>query len=414
MRPIWHIALNHLRGALNNRVVVIMTFAEPVIMIFFLGSALTFRAPAGQIIDVIRKPADELSSQFVELLRAEGGKLVQGAERYIICDLANVATQPAGCKLSDLSAGEDLVAYSKRRVDSGMALALVRLPQTFTADLRAGTNISVAVSTKGDFTVMQAVQREVDAVNARLGGAILAARVVTSKAGGDPAFFGKVYSAAEGVWAKDPIQIDEQYSTTTGTEAGSGFGQTAPGIGAMFVMISALTIGVVFIEDRKQGTMQRLMVMPVSRAQILAGKLLGHYMLGVLTYALMIATGLILGVKWGDWPGVVTVVLAYTLAVTAMGLALSTLLRTSAQASALSMFITLILAPLGGAWWTVTLSPQWMQQLGKISPIYWSQDAFTRMIFYGARLQDVLPSVGILLLFAAVFFVFGISRYRYE
>jgi ABC-2 type transport system permease protein len=414
MHAIWSIALNHLRGALNSRFVVIMTFAVPVIMIFFLGSALKFSAPTGQIIDVVRNPADTLASPFVDLLREGGSKKIQGQERYVVCDLAAPAEQSAACRLSDLQPSIDLTAYSKQRVDGAVAVALIRLPDTFTADLRSGKSQTITVSTSNDFSVRQAVQQEVAAVNARLGGAVLAAQVVTSRTNGDAAFFDRVYSAAQGVWAKDPILLEEVYSTTTGTEAGSGFGQTAPGIGAMFVMISALTLGAVFIEDRKQGTMQRMMAMPVSRAQILAGKLLGHYLLGVLTFGLMVVTGTILGVRWGDWLGVVAIVLAYTLAVNAMGLALSTLLRTGAQASALSMLITLILAPLGGAWWATTISPQWMQQLGKVSPIYWSQESFTRLIFYGAHLTDILPAVGVLLLFAGVFFVFGVSRYRFE
>jgi ABC-type multidrug transport system permease subunit len=55
-----------------------------------------------------------------------------------------------------------------------------------------------------------------------------------------------------------------------------------------------------------------------------------------------------------------------------------------------------------------------MRTVGMISPIYWSQDAFTKMIFYGARLPDVLPSALVLLLFSVVFFAFGIAHFRYE
>ena len=47
-----------------------------------------------------------------------------------------------------------------------------------------------------------------------------------------------------------------------------------------------------------------------------------------------------------------------------------------------------------------------MQTLGKISPIAWSQEAFNQMIFNGAHLIDILPYVGVLLIFAAVFFLY--------
>src|SRR5258708_40007139 len=147
---------------------------------------------------------------------------------------------------------------------------------------------------------------------------------------------------------------------------------------------------------------------------ILAGKLFGRYLLGLITFAIMIAVGTFFKVPWGDWPGVILVILTYTLAVTALALALSTLVRTQGQAAGIALLISLTLAPLGGAWWPLSIVPAWMQTLGKISPIAWAQDAFSRLIFYGGHLPDVLPQIAVLLLFAAVFFAFGISRFRYE
>ena len=129
---------------------------------------------------------------------------------------------------------------------------------------------------------------------------------------------------------------------------------------------------------------------------------------------ILIGAGTVLGVQWGDWLGVIVVVMVYTLAVTALGLALSVLVRSSGQAVGISLLATMILAPLGGAWWPLSLVPAWMRTIGQISPIYWSQQAFSQMIFYGAHLTDVLLPVGILLAFAAVFFGFGVTRFRYE
>jgi ABC-type multidrug transport system permease subunit len=416
MRAIWNIALNQVRLQLSERGALITLFVVPVVMMFFLGSAISGTAPAGQTIDVIRSadPADDLAVDFVALLRADGKKQVQGKDRYIICDLAKPAEQPAACNLSGLKTGDE-AAFSKKRLDDSAITASVSIPPNFSADLRAGKPVSLAIAAQGGFTGEQVIRQEVDAVKARLDGAVLAARVVTDKVPhSDASFSNKVYDAARSIWAKEPVQIDESYSTVTGTMAGTGFGQSAPGIGAMFVMIGALTLGALFIQERKQWTLQRLMVLPVSRAQILAGKLLGQYLVGLLVFAVMIGVGTGLGVRWGDWAGVIVIVLVYTLAVTALGLALAAIIRTSGQGQGLSLLMTMVLAPLGGAWWTLSIVPQWMRTVGQISPIYWSQDAFTKMIFYGARLGDVLPSVGVLLLFSAVFFAFGLSRFRYE
>lgn len=415
MRAVWDIAFNQLRTQFSERETLMFLVVVPVIMSVFLGAASSGSGPSGQVIDVVRgAPGDELANKYVDMLRAEGKKQVQGQDRYVICDLAKPSEQPEACKLADIQANSGQVAVAKKRLDDGVSAASLNLPANFTADIRAGKNVTLTVDTKGGFSVSQTVQQFAQAVSARLGGAVLAARIVTERAKGDAAFYDNVYNAAESVWAKDPVQIEEQYSTVTGTQAGSGYGQSLPGIGAMFVLMNALTLGEVFIQERKQGTLQRMMVLPLSRAQILAGKLLGQYLVCALAFALMIVVGTVLGVRWGDWLGVIVIVATFTLAVTAMGLAVAAVARTAGQASGARFLLGMILAPLGGAWWTLSIVPAWMRTVGMISPIYWSQDAFTKMIFYGARLPDVLPSVLVLLLFSAVFFAFGIARFRYE
>jgi ABC-2 type transport system permease protein len=369
-----------------------------------------------QVIDILRiDGSGEQADKFVSLLRADGAQKVQGRERFVICDLVNIAEQPSACRLTDRKADQDLATYTKQRADTATVTASITIPANFTADLQAGKSVTIGIYTKSDPTAAQEVVQYVQAVNARLGGAVLAARVVTDRAQGDAAFYGKVYTVAESIWDKNPVQVEETYSTLTGTDYGSGYGQSGSGIGAMSVLINALALAQVFFLERQRWTLQRLLMMPLTRAQILGGKLLGQYLLGLVTFGIMLGVGALLGVRWGDPLGVIVIVLVFTLAVTAMALAFSTLVRTSAQATGLGVLIPLVLAPLGGAWWLLDIMPQGMQTVGKIiSPIAWSQDAFNKMVFYGATLTDILPSVLVLLVFTVVFFAFGLSRFRYE
>jgi ABC-2 type transport system permease protein len=185
-------------------------------------------------------------------------------------------------------------------------------------------------------------------------------------------------------------------------------------MGAMFVLQTVLGIAVVLIQERTAGTMQRLLVLPVPKWKILAGKLLARFVLGLFVFTVLIVVGTFFGVQWGSWPAVIAIVLVYTLAATAMGLAFSTLVRTLGQAGGLTLLLTLTLAPLGGAWWPLDVVPAWMRTLGHISPIAWSQDAFQKLIFYGGTFVDILPQLGVLLLFAVGFFLFGLLRFKYE
>src|SRR5262249_31213327 len=189
------------------------------------------------------------------------------------------------------------------------------------ADLRAGKSVTVQMNTRASPTASQALQQDLGAVSVRLGGILTAARTITEKANGDAAFFDKVFTTAEGVWAKNPVQIEQTYSTVTGTPEGTGFGQSAPGIGAMFVMFNGFLLPQLFVQERNRGTLQRLRMLPLGDAQILAGKMLGQYFICLITFVLMLITGTIFGVKWGDFLGVIVVVATYSLAITALALA---------------------------------------------------------------------------------------------
>ncbi len=70
--------------------------------------------------------------------------------------------------------------------------------------------------------------------------------------------------------------------------------------------------------------------------------------------------------------GIVLIVLSFTLTATALGMALATPVRTSAQAENISLLLGLTLAPLSGAWWPIEIVPHFMQVIEHISPIAWS------------------------------------------
>lgn len=413
MHGIITIARNDLSAVLKDPGLRISLFVVPIIMTIFLGLANSGGAPQAGTIDVVRAdPSDAFAVKFVDLLRTEAGK------RFTVCDLSNADKQPADCNLADLKPGADLRAAAEERIKNSTTLAGLIFPGGFGSDVQTGKNVALEYIGQSGLNAPALVRQKVDAVLTRVNGAILAARVVTDQAAPPadqrPAFYSSVYTSAEALWASEPVQIVEQTNTGGDASAGSGFGQSAPGMGAMFVMINALGLATVFITERETWTLQRLMVLPVARWQILAGKLLGRYLLGVITFAIMLLVGTLFGVRWGDWPGVIVTVLVYTLAVTAMALAFSTLVRSAGQARGIALLVALTLAPLGGAWWPLSIVPPWMQTLGRISPIAWSQEAFSKMIFYGGHLVDVLPYLGVLLVFAAVFFAFGVRRFRYE
>lgn len=416
MRRILDIAFTQLRVQLSERGMWISSFVVPVFIAVMIGIFSSTSVVQTQRLDVLHG-GDPLALQFVALLRQEGAKQIVNAPLFEVCDLSAPQAQSEFCQLAELSKAESAAEFMRQRLEAGTTLAAITLPSDFSTALQNGqtVNLDVRLPSGALQQAIQTVQSYLNAVIARLGGAVAAAQAIKETVGGDQAFYERVYAQTLAKWESDPIEIRETSNTIGGQLPGTGFGHSIPGIGSMFVLFSATALAQLFATERQNRTLQRLMSMPLPRSHILAGKLIGQFMLCLLTFSVMLAAGTLLGVRWGDPLGLIAVVLFFTLCATALGLATAAVARTANQAAGLGFLIPMVLAPLGGAWWTLDITPQFMQVLGHIvSPIAWSQDAFTKLIYYNAGIVEIVPNLLILLLFTAVFFGFGVWRFRLE
>ena len=184
----------------------------------------------------------------------------------------------------------------------------------------------------------------------------------------------------------------------------------------MFGMTTMLGVGIVLVQERRMGTLLRLLTTPASKASILAGKFAGTFMLGLLQTAILILFGqIVFDVPWGRDPLALTVVVfAFSLAVVSLGILFATLVQTEEQAGNIMVGASMVMAALGGAWWPITITPRWMQTLGHVFPSAWAMDAFQAIIMQGATAGEVLPQAGILLGYAVVFFALGVWRLKFE
>ena len=195
----------------------------------------------------------------------------------------------------------------------------------------------------------------------------------------------------------------------------NGFNQSAPGMGSLYVMFTVLGGMAVLLRERRQWTLQRLLALPLSRAQILGAKIGVYFSLGMIQYFIVFAVGAALGMDFGASPAAILAVMAaFVLCITALTFALAPWITSEGQARGFVLLLSLSLAPLGGAWWPLEIVPQFMQTIGHLSPVAWAMDAFQDLIWYNGGFPDVLPEIGVLLAAAAVLFAIGIRSFKYE
>lgn len=104
------------------------------------------------------------------------------------------------------------------------------------------------------------------------------------------------------------------------------------------------------------------------------------------------------------WPSLV--------ASASFALFLASVAKTERAAESITVLASLTLAALGGSWWPLFVTPQWMQTLAKITPHAWSNEAFNKLLIFGATTRDIWVNLLVLLLFSVVFIALALYRLR--
>jgi ABC-2 type transport system permease protein len=183
-----------------------------------------------------------------------------------------------------------------------------------------------------------------------------------------------------------------------------------------WVFIPLIGLSELFAYERQKGTLRRIMTTPTGKGTYLFGTVFGQVVIGLVQMSLLVGFGILfMKLNWGHDPAGLAVMLAAgALAAAALGTMLGTFVKTPAQASGLSVLLGMVMALLGGCWYPLELFPTAVQHAVKVLPTTWAMQGLLDLVARGRGLVDILPEAGVLLGFAAVFFVIGIWRFRYE
>lgn len=187
----------------------------------------------------------------------------------------------------------------------------------------------------------------------------------------------------------------------------------APGM-ALFFLMYAVTLGArTFLSERREGTLARMLVAPVSSAQVLSGKVGAIFVSGVLQLGvLVLLTSLLFRLNWGNPLGVGLVIVAAALAATGWALLLASAATSEGQVAGLGMALTLIFGMLGGSIVpTQQMGSPVIDALARLTPNRWAMDGFNKLA-YGEGAAAVLPEVAALLVMAAALFVVAAAIFR--
>jgi ABC-type multidrug transport system permease subunit len=138
--------------------------------------------------------------------------------------------------------------------------------------------------------------------------------------------------------------------------------------------------------------------------------------LGIVQVSFAMLVGrLIFGVDWGSsLPMVVLVLVAWASFNASFGLLLGNLARTQPQMAGGGVLTSMILASLGGCWWPIEITPQWMQSLSLALPTGWTMDALHKLVNFGYAPGAAVPHVAALTVATVLCGWGGAKIFRYQ
>ncbi len=207
-----------------------------------------------------------------------------------------------------------------------------------------------------------------------------------------------------------PMQIDVQSRMVFNPELKGAF-VFVPGVMAMvLLLVSALMTSVTIAREKETGTMEVLMVSPLSQLQILFGKVLPYLLLSFLNGCMIIILGVnLLGIPLNGSPGLL---LAETLLFIFLALSIGILISTIAETQLVAMFASLLimLMPtifLSGFIFPIESMPKPLQIISNIIPAKYFINIVKGIMIKGVGLRYLWKET--LVLFGMSALITGIS-----
>jgi len=367
-----HIAAKDLRQRIRDRSVLLLAVVAP------FGLAVVFSLLIGQATDFHARYA---------VADLDGGRLAttfrqQVLEPMVAANAADLLDEPTE-------------AAARGAVGADVDSAFI-IPQGFTQAIEAGQSTTLTIVGSSSDTLATDVAR---AVGQRFGDQVttvqLSVATVAALRGAplDAATRARVVSGTTG--ASPPITVIDVSASSRQLDLVTFFSAS---MAILFLFLSAQIGLVSLFDERRRGTMARILAAPVGPWTVLAGKLLGAFAMSVIAMAVLgVGTSLLVGADWGPPLAVVPLILAAVLAAVGISLLVASFASSAEMATAAGSAVAITLAIIGGTFTPSAHAPALLASLALLTPHGWFLRGLGEIHGASASATDALPATVILL-----------------
>ncbi len=429
MRPIFVLLRKDFANFFRNKAAVSLTFIVPFVMIYLFGQIFGVNrkdsGPTGIPLAVVNAGDHPAAAKLVAALKAEKSFRViseftnpDGTKRPLAeADLKPAMQAPGAPYRFALVLPADLVGAGSL----GLKLRIFSNPRN-----EIETQTVNGMLQKTIFTNVPQLLGESLQANARrflgdekfqaFNGGI--AQAVARGFGGDPAAIQRAIesgdfgaaafgNAAAGTGTGNPNPAADFFARIVKIESVQVVGANvkspaATGIvggwAIQFLLFALSASATSLFRERDAGIFQRILAAPVTRSQILWSKFAYGVLLGIFQLMVLFCAGrLLFGIEVEQHVVRLLVVCAFAAAAcTSFGMLLAAVSPNAEAASGLATFLIMTMSSLGGAWFPISLMPEFIQQFSKLTLVYWSMEGFSAVLWAGQGFVQLLPILGIL------------------
>ena len=276
---------------------------------------------------------------------------------------------------------------ARNQLVEGKLKGIIIIPQGFSDALTAGQPATVQITVdETNPTTASVVQSEISAVFNIIGSSMSAQNIINMDGGRvNPTFI------------IQPISVTN-IPLITGVS--SSFQFLAPGFMALTVITGSLQgVATAISREKEQGTMDGLLVAPISHQSIILGKVAAQTVRGLIQGLLILGLSMVLfGVRIYGSPFIMLIVMVLgTASFVGVGIIMTAVAPDQETAQMMTIILQFPMMFISGILFPIDQLPGWLQYIGKSLPLYYAADALRKVIILNASLTAIMPDVLILI-----------------
>ena len=180
-------------------------------------------------------------------------------------------------------------------------------------------------------------------------------------------------------------------------------------------ILAVILTGAALIREREHGTIEHLLVMPVTPIEIMLAKIWANGLVILLaaTFSLLVVVEMLLKVPVaGSIPLFIGSSALYMFSVAALGILIATISTSMAQFGLLSIPLLMVMNLLSGSTTPMESMPEWLQTAMQVSPALHFVGLAQAILYRGADFAIVWPRMIALGATGVVFFTLAALRFR--